>query len=1068
MTKHAAPAPVVAVVLTCFALSGATALVYEVVWLRMLGLVFGHTVAAVTTVLVAFMAGLGAGGLAFGPLADRVSRPVRLYGIIEIAVGISALGVTLLTPAAEAGYVALARAFEPAPVLFAAGRLGLALLLLLVPTTLMGATLPVLSRALAAGAGKPGARVGALYALNTAGAVAGTALAGYLLLPSLGMRVTVLLTAVANVLIGMAAIAVDHVALSRPPDADRLRPPAALVASDIAGPRLAWLAQLGLAVSGAAAMTYEIAWTRGLALVIGSSTYAFTAMLVSFLAGIALGSGVAATVCRTRRGDATGFGLVQVGAAAAALAILPTFDRMPDVLARTFTVSMAPGFVLVVQLVVAILAMAAPAALLGAAFPVAVALASPGAEHIGSRVGRLYAANTAGAITGTLLAGFALIPAVGAHATVKAAVIANVAAGAVALATGTLRQGWRPAIGAVVAVATLAGVALLPAWDRTVMASGVAVYGDVYRKQAGTVSVAEAQGDSELVFHEDGLSATVTVHRRGGDRFLRINGKTDASTGRDMHTQLMLGHLPLLLHPGARTALVVGLGSGVTAAAVARHPVQRIDVVEIEPAVVRASRFFEPENRDVLRDPRVRLSIGDARNVLLGARERYDVIASEPSNPWIGGIAALYTEEFYALARKRLAPGGVMVQWVQGYGLDPDDLRMIVRTFLSSFPATTVWYPNVRGDYLLAGRAEPRPIDLAGVRAVWNRDAGLREDLGRRGVASPYAFLADFLLTETETATYAGRGPLNTDDRLPLEFSAPLSMHRDTEALNFRHVTSVKREPRPLLAATSADELDRAHARYAIALVHLAKEAPARAIGELERALAREPAHVPSMLALASALARVGLPVRAVDVLLAVLAREPTNPDAHLQLSRLYRLQQIPDAALDHARRAVALASVDSGARVHLAALLSERGLVEEAIEHSLAARSVAPADALVADRLATLYLARGRTAEAIRVLQETLATAPDNAQLLARAGRAYLLAGRHGEAVTALERAVIRSPTEAAAHADLGAAYLGLGRVDAGIRALRRSLDLDPAQPAARALLDQAQLSGRARGYIP
>ena len=1052
--------PTAIAVLACFALSGATGLVYEVVWVRMLGLVFGHTVPAVTTVLVAFMAGLGGGALLAGRVADRIARPFRVYALLELAIGATAVVVTLLTPVAEAAYVRVFPSLAAWPLAYSAGRFALVFVLLLVPTTLMGATLPVLTRAFAGDARHAGFRVGALYALNTAGAVAGTALAGYGLLPWLGMRATVIVTAVANVLIGLLVVRLDRRADGAAADAtDAFVPLDLPLAPTAADTRTRTLALAGLAVSGAAAMAYEIAWTRGLALVIGSSTYAFTAMLVSFLTGIALGSAVAARLTRDRRVDPATFGLVQVGAGAAALAILPAFDRLPDVLARTFSVSMAPGFVLAVQLLLGIAAMIVPAGLLGAAFPCAVALLAATRDRIGRDVGTLYAANTAGAIAGTAAAGFLLIPMIGAHATVKTAVVANLVVGAAALTAGLRAGTRRGVVGATLAVVTLACVFVVPAWNPAVMASGVAVYGHVYRGLAGRLDVAETQGDSAVVFYEDGVSATVTVHQRGVERFMRINGKTDASSGRDMRTQLMLGHLPLLVHPDARSALVIGLGSGVTASAVARHPVTRVEVVEIEPAVVRASRFFERENRGVLGDPRVRLTIGDARNVLLAGGHRYDVIVSEPSNPWIGGIATLYSAEFYALARSRLAPGGVMVQWVQGYGIAPEDLRMIVRTFRSAFPATTIWYPNVRGDYLLVGRDAPRPLDLARLRVTWDTTAGVRAEVGG---ASPYAVLAHFVLSEADAARYAGDGPLNTDDRLPLEFSAPRSMHLDTEATNLRVIASFRQAPWPLLSEGAAAELDRADVRYALGLVHLEKDAFARAAPEFEQALARDPTHVPAMVDLGVTLARLGLGVRAVETLQAAVAREPGNARAHAELARAYRVQQLVDRAIDHARKAVALAPADGATRGQLAALLADGGRADEAIEQYLGARAAAPGDATIADGLATLYLARGRLPEAIAVLEDALRADARSTRLLQRAGRAYLAAARHDDAIAVLRRAVGTAPTVGALHADLGAAYLGRGQLVPAIAALERGLAFDPAQPAALALLAQAY---RARG---
>ncbi len=353
------------------------------------------------------------------------------------------------------------------------------------------------------------------------------------------------------------------------------------------------------------------------------------------------------------------------------------------------------------------------------------------------------------------------------------------------------------------------------------MAAGAAIYPRQYQRFSGQGGVARALADSRLVFYRDGLTATVSVHQEGPLTSLRVNGKTDASNGLDMHMQLMLGHLPLLARPDARSALVVGLGSGVTVGAVARHPVERIDVVEIEPAVVTAASFFRRENRDALADRRVHLALGDARNFLLASDRRWDVIVSEPSNPWIGGVATLFSEEFYALARSRLAPGGVMVQWVDGYTIRPEDFKMIVKTFRTAFPATTVWHAHGMADFILLGAAEPQPLDLGRVQAAWDASPELREDFARLGFRAPWAFLADFLLTEPETARLTLGADLNDDDRLPLEFSAPKSLYRDTALTNYRMVRAFRAAELPPLAGRGAQHLETAGVRYDLGMAYL-------------------------------------------------------------------------------------------------------------------------------------------------------------------------------------------------------------------------------------------------------
>jgi spermidine synthase len=1051
------PRALLAGVVACFFLSGATGLVYEVLWVRMLGLVFGHTVFAVTTVLAAFMAGLGLGSWVFGRIADRRSRLLRLYGLLEIGVGVFCLLVPLMLPLVESVYRTLARGLGLSFLAFGLAQFALVFLVLLPPTTLMGATLPVLSRLFATETASLGRRVGFLYALNTFGAVVGAALAGYVLLPGLGMQATLTLAAGINVVLGMLMIAADR----RLPMAV---PAAAPAPAEQPPSRAATIATLGLGLAGAASMIYQVAWTRALSLVIGSSTYAFTAMLVAFLLGLALGSALFSRLFGARPLGLAAFGAVQIGVAAGALATLPLLAWLPDLVVRALGVSLSPGFVLGMQVVLAVAAMLLPTLLIGAAFPCALQVAARGTARVGLDVGRLYAVNTLGAILGTVVAGFALIPWIGAHGAVRLAVAVNLLLGIGLVVVGRRPvPSWRWAAAGGLALALVAGLVRVPAWNPAVMAAGASVYARHYQRFAADGGLARATADSQVLFYRDGLASTVSVHREGATTSLRVNGKTDASNGLDMHTQLMLGHLPLLLQPQARSVLVVGLASAITAAAVAAHPVERLDVVEIEPAMVQAATFFTRENREVLRDPRVHLSLGDARNFLLASDARWDVIVSEPSNPWIGGVATLFTEEFYALARSRLAPGGLMVQWIDGYTLRPADLRMVVKTFRTAFPAVTIWNAQGRADFLLVGTAEPRPLDLAGLQAAWDSLPHVREDLRRLGFRSPWALLADFVLAEADAARLTLGAELNDDDRLPLEFSAPLSVHGNTAETNYRMVRAFRTRELPLLAGPDSGLLERADVRYDIGLAYLRKDLAEEAAHQLERALAANPAHAGAWIGLGRAQIRLGLPVRALESLQQAARHDPRDPEPHVLMAGVWQSQQAIAKAVEAAEAAVRLAPEEPAHRVRLAGLLERQGRAQEAVEHYLVARPGRPRDPALLQGLASAYGRLGRAEEALATLEAAAALEPTSGVLLHSLGRAYLAVNRPAPAVQALTRAVARAPALAQAWADLGLAHLGAGDAVAAIAALERALVVDPAHAGAAQLLGEtsAQLFG-------
>src|SRR5947199_143892 len=636
----------------CFFLSGGTALVYEVVFLRMLGLVFGHTVHAVATVLIVFMGGLALGSALFGGLTPRIRSPIQAYGWLELGIGAWAALLPMLFAWSAAWYPDLFRALGQSHAVLPWIQFALGSALLLVPTTLMGGTLAVLSQALAEPESRVGRLVGGLYAANTCGAVVG----------------------------------------------------------------------------------------------------AVTAMLVGFLLALAVGSALYAWRWGTRQPSPVAFGALQAGIAVLVVPVLLMFERLPELLLAAPRWSYAPPFVMWIQLGLSVGVLLPVTLLIGATFPCAVAVATPGAARVGESVGRIYAANTVGAVGGAVLTGFALVPALGVHAAIVVGVVVNLLLAALLTATADLRPAWRwGSAGAALLAAVAVAVGIAP-WDPRVMSSGPAIYVGPYLRSAAasSSSIGATLRSQRVLFYRDGRSGTVSVGQSGVHRYLRINGKTEGSTSLDMPTQQLVGHLPLLTHPDPRDVLVIGLGTGVTAGAVARHGIRRLDVVEIEPAVVEAAgRFFGEANGHVLLDPRTRTLVADGRNFLFTTPDRYDVIISEPSNPWISGLASLFSEEFFRLTRAHLSPGGVVVQWVQLYNLRPDELRIILKPFQGVFPATTVW--NISEDLLLVGRTEPDALDLGNVKARI-ADGRVGDDLGHPGNGAWPTVLRFFGLADTDPA----------------------------------------------------------------------------------------------------------------------------------------------------------------------------------------------------------------------------------------------------------------------------------------------------------------------------
>jgi spermidine synthase len=766
-------------ILLCFFSSGAAGLVYQVAWSKALGLVFGHTVYAIATVLAVFMGGLALGSAWLGRWSERHARPVALYGWIEL--GVAATGALSLAGLAgvRALYLATYHMVAGSAAALLALRFAGAAIVLFLPTFLMGGTLPMLVRGLTRSSAELGFRVSRLYWVNTAGAVAGTLAAGFLFLPAMGLRLTVAAAVALNVLAGSAALLLSgSVSKMDPATLEAAAATPAQIGSAAPQPSPRFLLA-SFAVVGATAMAYEIGWTRLLATTLGSSTYAFTLMLATFLAGLALGSALFERwLARSRPVRLGTFARTQTLTAAAALLFLIFFQQLPRVVPPLLRATHESfGGLVCAQFLTSALAMLPAATIFGFNFPaVTLLIAGRGetAGHHAAAVGRAYAANTLGAIAGAVATGFWLVPWLGSFRVIALAAAANLLL-AVALELRSDAPRFRRRLAAAADAALLA-VVVAAGWsgafyNRTLATFGTVLYWNLYR---GRLTLAETAATTDIVFAADGLNASISVARAEDYLALRTNGKVDASN-RDATTQLLVGHLGAIFHAAPRRVLVIGFGSGMTVSAVARYPeVERIDCVEIEPAVIRAAAYLEPLNRGVLRDPRLRVVLDDARNFLLTTREKYDLIISEPSNPWIAGVATLFTGEYYRAARARLAPGGVFVQWVQAYSLYPEDLRMVLATFVPQFPRVTLWHGDAP-DLLLLAQTAPAPLGLDRLRALWP-NAALRADYEALGLRRPEGLLAFYLLDDADLRRLATGAQRNTDDRTLLEYRAPRAL----------------------------------------------------------------------------------------------------------------------------------------------------------------------------------------------------------------------------------------------------------------------------------------------------
>jgi len=759
-----------------FFLSGATGLIYQLLWIRLLYQTFGSTIQSVTTVVAAFMGGLGLGAWLLGRFADRQSRPAAVYGWLELGIAAFAVLSPLVLRGAHATYLAIAGGLGWTGAPSVALRFGLAAFVLLVPATMMGGTLPVLTRAfMGDDRGALPAALGRLYGINTLGAVLGVALAGFVLIEHLGIARSLWLTALVNAGLGVLAIY-----LARP--VTPMRPVAAVAAR----PRtaLAAVALVLLGITAFASLLDEIAWTRVLVMIVGGSTYAFTLVLMMFLLGIGIGSALVAR----RRGDAgdtaATAALAQAVTAAGAALLLLLLLALPVYIAAVFQVPFLSATARLALMGLAIGAvLVVPTVGMGMTFPLLTDIVAAADAARGADVGRAYALNTVGSILGAAVTGFVLIAALGSDRTLRLGVLLSAGA---ALALAALaargvpedsaehhrRRGRIAASGLLAALGM--GVALAaPGWSTRLIDLGPTIYARTPMDRAALTAFLEHRGARQLTFHE-GPNATVSVWESESGRTLKVNGKADASDRGDMDTQIMVGLAPAVARPGAASALVIGHGSGVTARTLADVPgMRRVRVVEIEPAVLEVDRFFVHVNDSVLSRPAVQSVVDDARSALQLTRDSFDIIVSEPSNPWVAGVATLYTPEFFRIVRRRLASDGVFGQWIQLYQLPLPVMAGIVRNMRAVFPHVQVWFGSPTDVVVLASAVPLAPDTVWRARLVGPE--GSHHALARDwlGMSAASDFSGRFLLADSGVAALISRATLeHGDDHPRLEYVA--------------------------------------------------------------------------------------------------------------------------------------------------------------------------------------------------------------------------------------------------------------------------------------------------------
>jgi len=980
-----------------FLLSGGTALVYQVTWVRDLSLIFGASFQATSIVLASFMAGLALGGFCLGRLAGQLRRPLAVYAGLELGVAAFALALPTLLRGIDALYVTAALEAGGVTPALNLLRVLLAFGALVVPTFFMGATLPVLTQLMVSRHDEMSGCMAWLYGLNTLGAVAGTLLSAFVLIPAVGVSRTQFIAVAVNVGVAVLAFAIDRGLAARSvPDADaaakRGEPSAAapLAAAWVWPTRLAFW---GTAVSGMCALALEVLWTRGIATSVGSTIYSFAVMLAAFLVGIWLGSWLHATFPLRRVPESVQFGAALVLAGLLSFGASYAIPALPELVVRLNVFlyddlsRVRGGTTLLLSFVV----MLVPTLFMGMAFPLASEARARLRFGFGRSVGDTLGLNTLGAITGSLAAGFFLIPWLGLQRSMVLAAAISLAYGVLVL--GAAAAAWRPGYRRWAAVATLAAVCAafaLPVtarpWDLSLLGAFQSNRLGSYLGDGDKVDMDRQLAGLRLLYYREGRGSTVSVLERRGNRTLMVSGKPVATdTLPDLHHELLLGHLPVLLHPAPRSALVVGLGAGITLGGVAAHEeIETLKLVEIEPAVVEAAAFFSHVNGNVLEDPRLEIAIQDGRNFLKTSPDRFDVITADPIHPRSAGSSSLYTAEYFRMAGTRLREGGVMCQWLPAYGLSQEDFRSVVASFAAAFPHTTLWQASF--DILLIGSDAPLQVDLD-LLARRLSQPRVAAQLSLIGLDTPLALLAEFALDSKAVHAYAEGAVINSDDNLYLEYSSPLHAGSEDIRINIRGINRARQTAEALVAngarrfASQRElraELDRyrsAKSETLEAEIGAGTRTPNAPASGLERASKRLravldalPEYGPARAQLSIHLTQRALIALGRDKLQVghALAREaqtltPDSADAHYALGiALVRLERPADAT-PHFERAVELHPDHWPSHYGLATAHEQGGQLSAAIASLDRALALNPDDARMREKMARLQSERAQ-----------------------------------------------------------------------------------------------------------
>ena len=792
--------------LLSFFLSGAAGLIYQIVWIRILSLVFGNTLYAISMVVAGFLSGLALGSHFWGKRADKYKDPIKIYIKLEIWIALSALAVTALVYALDSAIVTLMTVESINSGVWQLARYGLLFIILIAPTSFMGATMPLMTKIVVKSLDSAGRGIASLYAANTYGGMAGCFISGFLMVPLLGVRGTLAVALLLNFSVAGLLWFVGRT--TRPAERGtekNERKPVSKRANKKRSKKskkvsclpeqstpihripLA-LALTLIALSGFAALAFEILWTRAFIVSFKSTVYLFSNLLTVFLFGMALGSHLSGRWLDKLSDPLKLFGLAQVAIGLLGILSVLFFAYSSDI---TYGISAMLGGMNWVKDILAMLALMTlvfliPTALLGLSYPLICRITIDSLGYIGKKVGMVYAIGTFGGILGSLSAGFLILPLLGLQKGIFVVSFIALVTGYIALLNASSRKeiGW-----------------VLPASAAFVLIFFVAF------EISGTDIGIGAKTKGKIIFSREGITGTVKVIQevKKGPLSLLVNSYKLATSG---DVAVRFGHIPLLLKPDAEDLLLISLGSGITAGSVAAHPVKRIEAVEIVPTLLDVQPLFAKENRNVLADKRFHLTFWDGRHYIRVTKRKYDLVISDLFQPDSAGVGSLYTLEHFLNVKVKLKKGGAMAQWLPMYQLSPENLKIIMRTFAQAFDHVVVWGGDINSELpalMLFGSSEPIRIQPEKLALRLELDS-VKKDMIEH--ADPLSFLSFYIMDRRGIMSFTDGSPINSDNRPVIEYSAPRNIwnRKENAVINFASLIKRRQNVAELLPGAFDDQ----------------------------------------------------------------------------------------------------------------------------------------------------------------------------------------------------------------------------------------------------------------------